>query len=78
MSMIGTTAEMYATWRHEMNEPSKNIIKIPQVVEMPENALKTPRSDGSLWKTVISVNSSMLSPSQSCQSKLFTLFHWYK
>lgn len=45
----GTTAAMYATCRHDINEPNKNIMSMPTVVEIPDIADKTPLMLGWLW-----------------------------
>lgn len=53
MLTMGTATQIQETWRHEKKEPSKKIINIPVVVEMPSMPFKTPRIDGSLKRQAL-------------------------
>lgn len=46
--VIGIVAQIRATLRHEKSEPSKNTMKMPMEDEIPAQAERNPRIDGSL------------------------------
>lgn len=49
-AVMGKTAQILATLRHDIKVPNKNIKNVPKDIKLPLYAFSVPRIDGSLFK----------------------------